>query len=433
MSSVTSAQNPNMNSSNQMNKKLGVLPGISIATMMLVGSGIFALPGLVIETSGPITSLFSWIFVTAISIPIICVFSTLGSLYPGNAGIARYADIAIGPQAKTITMLISYGAYATGMPALFLVAASYLTHLFNWQSDLSIYLLSIILLLFVSIINLLGIKIFLFLNLFISSLTIISLLFFIIINIPVSITIFPTLLIELEAQSFIISDIWISAAMIFWAYQGLESLSFSTGEFTNPKKTIPKIFWGSFSITAILYILLAWVSTSLFLSGYNITGFSGLSEVFDQGICKFLFVITIVCLLFANACTWFYSTSRLTLSLSQEKILPCYFSKLSKMNQPYVAITSNCIVYALVLTISYLFSIPEKYLFLLTTQNFIILYGVSIYAYLKQKLTIAGYIISFCACLSWVFLISGFSWMILFPISLSIFGLIFHYSRLKDC
>jgi APA family basic amino acid/polyamine antiporter/amino acid efflux transporter len=59
---------------------------------------------------------------------------------------------------------------------------------------------------------------------------------------------------------------------------------------------------------------------------------------------------------------------------------------------------------------------------MLTTQGFIILYGGAVIAYMRATSLWWHRLIGLFAGASWVFLIQGFGWLILYPISLMLIG-----------
>ncbi|MGZ9571188.1 hypothetical protein ACVTTK_17690 [Alcaligenes nematophilus] len=102
-----------------LNKKISVFSGISIAVSMVVGSGLFGLPGLAIKATDPITALLGWGLVIIILPSLIFVFSYLGQHHPSTEGLSLYASLGLGSWSKKGIMLLTCGTLLVGMPAFF--------------------------------------------------------------------------------------------------------------------------------------------------------------------------------------------------------------------------------------------------------------------------------------------------------------------------
>jgi len=64
---------------------------------------------------------------------------------------------------------------------------------------------------------------------------------------------------------------------------------------------------------------------------------------------------------------------------------------------------------------------------LLVSQNFLVLYAFSIFAYWKTESGIRKWIVTLAAAISCGFLLSGFSWWVAYPLALLAVGYAGHY------
>lgn len=114
-----------------LKKKITLISGVAIAISMVIGSGLFGLPGLAIRETSPLTALLGWVFIVLLMPSLIYVFSWLGSRYPSAEGISLYASMGLGKWSRPGIMMITCGTLAVGMPAFFLVGGSYIAALLD--------------------------------------------------------------------------------------------------------------------------------------------------------------------------------------------------------------------------------------------------------------------------------------------------------------
>lgn len=61
-----------------LKRNISITSGIAIAISMVIGSGIFALPGMTISATDPITALLGWLSIIFLMIPLVAIFTYLG-------------------------------------------------------------------------------------------------------------------------------------------------------------------------------------------------------------------------------------------------------------------------------------------------------------------------------------------------------------------
>lgn len=414
-----------------LNKNISVATGIAIAISMVVGSGLFALPGLAIEATDPLTALSGWLFVILLMPPMIHIFSFLGQKFPYVGGVTLYASHAFGKWSEGGFSLIICGALAVGMPAFFMVGGAYLAELFSLDVDTWFIPLAIILALASTAMNIAGVDKLGWVNKFV----VISVLAIVVV---IAVSTFFTHDITTIEHSNVLNDftlniggIWLASTIIFWAFQGWENMSFGLEEFEKPERSIPIVFWCSYLFIAVVYLVFALTATLTALSGEDVTGLSGLVSLMGTGYQRQIILVFTVMVLIANANSWVFGASRAFFSAAKQGVMPQQLTRLDKNKQPLVSLLATLVLYILIMLCMWFLDIHARYAFLLTTQGFIILYGASILAFYKLTSGFWARLIALAALGSWSFLMHGFGLLVLYPVVLFIIGVFIKNSDFK--
>ena len=398
---------------------------------MVIGSGLFALPGLAIEATDPFTAFLGWLSVIALMPPMIHVFSFLGRQFPRAGGIALYASHAFGKWSEGGFSLVICGALAVGMPAFFMVGGAYLAELFNFEPTIWQIPLAIVLAIAATAMNIVGFEKLGWVNKFV----VISILGLVVMLIILAFSSY-----NIGTQEFgkhvteygiNIGDIWLAAAIVFWAFQGWENMSFGLEEFKNPNRSIPIVFWSSFAIISIVYIAFALTATLASMAGEDVAGLSGLTSLMGDGSQRQVMLALTVMVLVANANSWVFGASRAFYSAANQGVLPHMLSKLNERSLPHASLLFTLGLYIIVMLLIWFWDVHAKYAFLLTTQGFIILYGASILAFYKLTKGLFARCVALLALIGWLFLMHGFGWLIVYPAALFLIG-VFLKKQLKS-
>ncbi len=402
----------------ELGKTISLRRGIGLAICMLIGTGILALPGLALGVGNVHEAILGWLLITIVTIPRIQICSRLGLKFPSTAGLAGYAEEAVGPWGRYSISYLVGGSYLFGLPAVAFIGSEYMRQLFSLsESGVTFCAILLVTLMFIS--NLFGIRAITLINYL--ALTVLFLLIgmLIVFNLDFLGSGLGVAREALNGSGNVDSHIvWNVTALLFWAFLGWENLSFSLGEMKDPEKNVPRLYWLSFILVAAIYILLALISVGASVAGISLKGAAGLSGLvlFTPGGSLLIWLIIIV--LAANACSWNFTASRLIYAGGRTGVFPAVFGKLSKRNIP---VSSLVILYALsvfVITGCYFFKVPLTDMMLLVNQNFIFLCGFIIIAYWKTEIGWQRWIFSVLSLISLSFLASGFTWKIIYPIFL---------------
>ena len=109
----------------RLRPQISLLAGVALAIGMVVGSGLFGLPGLALQAGSPQEAAVGWLVAAMASVPLVWVFAVLGARFASAAGLAYYAEIALGPSAAFAVSSVLLGTFALGVPGLAMIGASY--------------------------------------------------------------------------------------------------------------------------------------------------------------------------------------------------------------------------------------------------------------------------------------------------------------------
>jgi len=411
----------------ELKKTIGVFSGIAIAIGMVVGSGLFGLPGLAIDIAGAKLSLLGWLTIILAVIPMIYIFIKLGIKFPKAGGLSAYAKAAFGDWAEFGVVAVLSGTFIIGIPALAIIGGEYLTKLFSISLEFK-YFFAFLFLLFATVINIYGIQMASWINK-------ISLIF-ILLLIIILVIIHPDYLfnglkeLNIEPKYIDLNKLWQVMALLFWAFLGWENLSFGLEEFKNPKKTIPIIYWGSFFIVSLFYLMLALLVSGAVLAGKQVTGASAIASILSDNVIlsKFLIFFMVVVIV-ANANSWVFGASRLIYSAGKDGIL---FKKLGVLNTkglPVNSLSTLMFFYTFFIFTLYYYRIDLSKVIMLVSQNFLVLYLFSIIAFAKIFTNIIDRFVLLLSSVVLFFFFQGFGVAILYPLILLLIGFVRYKNR----
>ncbi|KVE23890.1 hypothetical protein WS67_22045 [Burkholderia singularis] len=402
-------------------RKIGFLSGVAIAVSMVVGSGLFGLPGLAVESTGPVVALAGWILIILLMPALIHIFSFLGRKYPSSEGIALYASIGFGSWSKNGILLLTCGTLAVGMPAFFLVGGSYLASLFGIDTKTWAIPCGVGLAIATTAVNLAGVEKLGWMNRVAVAL-VLCIVGYITITSSTHVTEAFGALSVADLAQIHVSSVWLSASIAFWAFQGWENLTFGFDEIENPSRNIPRIYWLSFVFVALIYLVFAATISASALRGIDVSGLSGVASLLPSTKFGRFVILLMVVILAANANSWVFGASRAYMSAARAGVLPKFLAHVTPKGIPAISLLVALLVYIVIMFAMKYFKIQTSYAFLMTTQGFILLYGGAILAFLKNTRSAGSKIVALVAVASWIFLMQGFGLMIVYPLTLFVLG-----------
>jgi len=310
-----------------LRKNLGVFEVFSIASGAMISSGLFVLPALVFEISGP-AIILAYVLGGILMIPAMLSKAELATAMPKSGGTYFFVNRSLGPLMGTFAGLANWfsislkGSFAlVGMGAFLQLLKPDIS---LWQ----IKIVALILVVFFTILNLRSVKESGRFQVIMVISLIGILIFFIATGLP-----------KVNVGNFTpfipsgYSSVLAAAGMIFISYGGLTKVSSLAEEVRNPGKSIPTGMFLSFVVVNILYAFSVFVVVGV-LKPEIITGtYTPLSIAADVILgTPGLIVITIGALLsFATtANASIMSSSRIPLAMSRDNLLPSFLNKVSK-------------------------------------------------------------------------------------------------------
>lgn len=406
-----------------LKKKITLFSGVAIAISMVVGSGLFGLPGLANRETSPLTALLGWGLIVLVMPSLIYVFSWLGGRHPSSEGISLYASMGVGKWSRPGIMMITCGTLAVGMPAFFLVGGSYIAALLELDATRWSVPCSLLLACVTTAINLRGVEKLGFVNKLVVAL-VLCVVAYISMQTLASITTAFERVTAKTISTIPLTQIWLAMSIVFWAFQGWENMTFGFDEIENPTANIPRIYWISFVLVSMIYIVFALAIFAGAQQGLNVSGLSGVAALLPGGMWGRAALVVMVFILVANANSWVFGSSRAFFSAAKLHLLPSSLGVLNSKGIPLRMLIAALVTYSLIILTMWYLEIDEHYAFLLTTQGFIILYGGAVLAFMREATKWWQRIIGLVAGASWVFLMQGFGWLVIYPIGLMLVGVL---------
>jgi amino acid efflux transporter len=411
----------------QLSKTLGVGSGTAMAVSLVIGAGILVVPGIAYHQAGT-SAVYSWLLNSLFIIPLLLIFSHLGARYPSAGGISGFTQAAFGRNLAAATEILMLGTFTLALPGVAFTAASYLGETFKlniWQVTLIAFAM---LLLAVSI-NVIGTKV-------ASKLQ--QVLAFLLVAILIAVTLSVFIFSPLEGEGIAPIGQWGQAiptlGLVFFAYAGWELLAFTTEEYKDPKRDFPKVIAISFVLVSGLYILIA---VALQLSFHHtdprllktpiamlFETSLGVYSTFFVSLCGFIIIM-------AHLIGAIWGASRLVFSSARAGILPAQLARIHHNQVPVNAVLAIGVVLLGVAAVTATGSITVTLLFTLAGQNFFILSGFAVLAYLKmasnKKQKMLGWLTAIMVCA----VTASFGIKLIYPLLLLLFGYLLSRSKIK--
>src|SRR5215831_4679924 len=244
---------------------------VALYMSSVLGSGVLVLPGLAAQKAGP-ASLIAWVTLSVCSYPLAYTFANLSARSPESGGVYAFAKESFGPRVATSTAWLFVVWFATGAPAVTVIAASYLAFAFPLGRTAS-YIVAGLIIFGAFGINYRGIVVSGKVQLAVVAAIVVLLLTTVVTSIH---------LVRVENfQPFFPEGylpVGVVAALIFWSYLGYENVSNVAEEFKNPKKDFQRSILLSVILIGVLYLAVAVVTvgTRAYDAGGSVAPFASI-------------------------------------------------------------------------------------------------------------------------------------------------------------
>ena len=406
---------------NQLKKNLGIKSAVALAIGMVIGAGLLVLPGIAYSKVGN-ASIFAWAICSIIVIPLLVIFSDLGSKFPGAGGISGFVKEAFGNNAKNACECLLIVTFILEIPAIASVGGNYITELIGSNLNSGPLLGSVFLVISGSL-NFIDVK---FSDTFQKITTVLLVLLLVLISL------FSFFFGDFSLGKGIpsINDIDKSfpiLGLIFFAFTGWEVLSFTTGEFKNPKRDFPLSIVISFIVVIVIYVSLVLAiqytvtQENPFLEKIPLLAL--INEKFFWGL-KLVSIIAGI-IIFANVNSLIWASSRLAYSSSKEGLLINYFSKVDERTGTPRRAVFLMFIFLLMIEIGlYLKVISLEFLLNTSGINFFILSLFTVLSYIYISKNFIKKIFGMLTLILSILIMGTFGKTMIYPAILLILGFI---------
>lgn len=359
-----------------LTKSLTTLRGAGLMLNIVIGAGLLALPGMVVERAGQ-QAIWAWAVCALVAAPLLLVFIIMGMRFPNAGGITHFAQLAFGRRAYAICSILFIGTFPFGLSAIALTGGHYLAEAFGGTP--TVYAAGLIVAATAS--HILSTEMAARLSTAIASIVLVSLLGLMVIGLSTvdwsSGTSHVTPLTEIDA-----AIVFAPFMMIFFAFTGWELAAGLSEEFKNPKRDFPRAMFLSFVAACLVYFCMAFTAQSVSITGSYEAAFASILAVSIGEKGRIAMGLLAGIIIYANLMGAIWAVSRMVYALSREGLLPLRLETTAKG----VPLSSVLVVSIILLTVVGADSMGLLNITImleLAGQNFLLLYGVSGLALVK--------------------------------------------------
>ncbi|RLF62796.1 MAG: hypothetical protein DRN31_03640 [Thermoplasmata archaeon] len=318
-----------------LKRDLGLLDIFCIASGAMISSGLFILPGIAYEKTGPAVIL-SYLIASLLVMPAVLSKAELATAMPKAGGTFFYIDRSMGPRMGTIGGFAAWFSLAF-KSAFALVGIGAFAMLLNpGLTEMQMKLVAVVFCIIFTIINLRGVKhtgkaqILMVVGL-------LSLLVFYI----VAGSFYVKLSRFVPFAPFGFGSVFATAGLIFVSYGGLTKIASVAEEIKNPERNIPLGMFLSWGIISLIYVLVISVTIGLVDSSQlqgSLTPISLGAGSFMGGFGVAIMSIAAILAFISTANAGLMAASRDPMAMGKDELLPRFFSFVSKHGTPSFSI-----------------------------------------------------------------------------------------------
>ncbi len=355
-----------------LNRNVSLKEAVFYGVGTIVGAGIYALVGIGAGIAGNALWI-SFLLGAAIAALTAFCYAELSSFFPKEA--AEYVYITKSFGSRRFAFIISWLVILSALFAIATVSVAFGNYLSPLIGVPPLYI-SIFLIIFVTIINAIGIKQSLGINMLLTISAIIGLLLIVFFG--------AGSIGSVDYFVFEIPPLFYAASIMFFAFIGFEEVANIAEEIKEPRKNVPKAILYSVLISSIIYILISIVAVSVIPAETLAQSKVPLADVAHVLMGPNAFLLLSLIALAATGNTVLntsIATSRQFYGLGMNKVLPSIFSKVSTKTQTPVFSIFIAGAFSLIL----LFSGNIEFLAEMTTAGVFIVFIATNLSYIKTK------------------------------------------------
>ena len=108
----------------RLNKELSLLQGVGMLTTSLLGTGIFIVPAAAAALADA-DSLWAWVVLTVLALPVAFTFASLGQRYPHAGGAPALIGRAFGVSMERSVAFLFLAVIPVGLPAALMMTTGF--------------------------------------------------------------------------------------------------------------------------------------------------------------------------------------------------------------------------------------------------------------------------------------------------------------------
>lgn len=402
-------------------KTLTVPRATALALSIVIGSGLLVLPGLAYQQAGS-AALHAWVIDAAIVVPLLVIFAYLGSRHPTAGGIAGFVQAAFCRRGGAMTEILLMGTFGLGIPAIAITGGNYVAAA-GGTGTAGAAAGTFGLLALAASVNYRGAEL--------SGRTQ-QVLAFVLVVVLAGAAVVALTFGDTSAGAGVASvTAWPAAigslGLVFFAFTGWEMLSFTAEEYRRPRRDFPLTVALSFVAVIGLYLAIA-LAIQLTVSPADprlasapVAAMLG-SSLGPTGAAAVAVVSVLI--IAANLIGACWAASRLVYASAREGLLPERLAAVHAGSRtPRAAVLAVTGAFAAVIGLHFTGVAPLAVLLQVAGQNFFILYGLTVVAYVRLVSTPWARALGVVSLAVVVLVMGTFGWWLLYPLALCAAGL----------
>jgi amino acid efflux transporter len=363
----------------ELAKTLSVGQAIGLGITIVVGSGLLVLPGIAYQQVGD-AAIWAWVLCAVIVVPLLFVFGWLGSRYPSAGGIAGFVEAGVGRIGAGATEVLLIGTFSLGIPAIAITGGNYLAAVAGGSTAVAAAGGLAVLLLAAGV-NWLGSSV----SGRIQQVLAVGLVVLVTAGGVAALLAAPAVNPHVAPLSQWPDAVPVLGA-VFFAFTGWEMLSFTAEEYRNPRRDFPLAVAGSFVAVLAMYVLIAvGVQRALDRDDPDLdrSPVAAMFEAAFGGAAGRAVAAAGAVIIAANVIGAVWAASRLYFASARAGLLPAGLARVDRVSRaPRRAVLACVSVMVAVWLAHTLGWVTLDLLLRLAGQNFLILYGLSVAAFL---------------------------------------------------
>jgi amino acid efflux transporter len=362
----------------QLAKTLSVGQAVGLGITLVVGGGLLVLPGIAYREVGD-AAIYAWVADALLVLPLLVVFGWLGSRYPSAGGIAGFVQAGFGRTGAAATEVLLVGTFCLGTPAIAITGGNYVAAAIGGSGGVAAGA-ALVLLAVGGAVNWLGSAVSGRLQ------QVLAVVLVVLLTGGAAAALLAAPVVDVQVSELSDWELAVPAlGIVFFAYTGWEMLSFTAEEYRNPRRDFPLAIAGSFVAVVGMYLLIALgVQRSLDAEDPETVRApvaALLSATFGPDTGRLVGGLGAV-IIAANVVGAVWAASRLFFASAREGLLPARLARLDPVSRAPRAAIAVCLGVMAVVWLAHTLGLVSLSLLLrLPGQNFLILYGLSVAAF----------------------------------------------------